>query len=480
MSDPTVQNIAVAQGVDQAVLLTTAGLFDGRSKHRSSDAGPLTSVGGLSLFLRAVLTLQRSGMKELLIVAGDEEKVLKESLRADGRVKIPVRWMPVREFPPDDYRTWEALGAEVRGACLVVGGRTLFSSELLEQLMEQVRAGEPAIVVSQVSDEQRAGVSTNPAVKARGSRAIALYERLPCSGEAAGRRDSVAADLLVIPAPLLRTAGTIGTVTMTPPLRAILEHAISEGKVRTVTASEATTSWYQEVLDPVSVKSAELTLLNSHRGEHDGFVDKYFNRFFSKPLTRVFLKIGFSPNAITILSMLIGLVAAFSFAQGTYVAGIVGALLFQLSAIVDCCDGDVARLTFSESKLGADLDILGDNLVHMAVFGGIAWGLYVEQGANSFLPLALGACAILGNALSLWMVRRGESLRSQIARGNLKQSAQLDLILGNMANRDFTVLIIILAALGLLEVFLWLTAIGSQIFWIVMAWFTRPSLISRA
>ena len=394
-------------------------------------------------------------------------------------MKIPVRWMPAREFPPDDSRTWEALGSEVRGACLVVGGRTLFSSELVDHLREQVRTGEPAIVVNQDSDAKGSAVNTNPVVKVRGSRAIALYERLPGSGHTAGGDDSIVADLLVIPGRFLRTARTIGTVTMTPPLRAILEQAISEGKVRAVTASDATTSWYQEVRDPHSVKSAELALLNSRKREHEGFVDKYFNRFVSKPLTRLFLKVGLSANAVTILSLLIGLAAAIAFAQGSYAAGIVGALLFQFSAVVDCCDGDVARLTFSESRFGAELDIVGDNVVHMAIFGGIAWGLYVEQGANSPLPLVLGACAILGNTLSLWVVRRAMSLRNLGAVHSPTQCAQLDFVIGNMANRDFTVLALLLAVLGLLEVFLWLTAIGSQIFWIIMAWFTRPSSISR-
>ncbi len=47
MAEPTVQSIAVEQGIEQAVLLASAGLFDCRSRHRTGDPGPLTSVGGL-------------------------------------------------------------------------------------------------------------------------------------------------------------------------------------------------------------------------------------------------------------------------------------------------------------------------------------------------------------------------------------------------------------------------------------------------
>src|SRR6185369_17700842 len=105
--------------------------------------------------------------------------------------------------------------------------------------------------------------------------------------------------------------------------------------------------------------------------------------------TRIFLAAGFSPNVITIVDSLIGLAAAAGFGVGTYSAGIIAALLFQLAAIIDCCDGEVARLTFTESPFGAWLDIALDNVVHMAIFGGIALGAY-QQSAGSddaWIPL---------------------------------------------------------------------------------------------
>ncbi|MGH7168625.1 MAG: hypothetical protein ACREII_08845, partial [Nitrospiraceae bacterium] len=48
----------------------------------------------------------------------------------------------------------------------------------------------------------------------------------------------------------------------------------------------------------------------------DGFVDRYFNRKVSASLTPLFLRTGLSPNAITVLSMVIGLLAAASFGVG--------------------------------------------------------------------------------------------------------------------------------------------------------------------
>lgn len=218
------------------------------------------------------------------------------------------------------------------------------------------------------------------------------------------------------------------------------------------------------------------------KGDLDGFVDRYFNRKVSALLTRLFLRTGFSPNAITVLSLLIGLVAAGSFALGSYVAGIIGSLLFQLSAVVDCCDGEVARLTNRQSRFGEQLDIAADNVVHMAIFAGVAWGLFLQQepASGSWLPLALGAAAVLGNGLSFWLVNRAKSLRDRQAWADPTQAARSDFILKNMTSRDFSVVLLIFALVGKLEWFLWLAAVGSNVFWMIMAWVTRPSAIVRA
>ncbi len=214
----------------------------------------------------------------------------------------------------------------------------------------------------------------------------------------------------------------------------------------------------------------------------DGFVDRHFNRKISGPLTRLFLHLGLSPNTITILSLLIGLAAAGSFALGTYVAGIVGGLLFQLSAIVDCCDGEVARLTNRQSPFGAQLDIAADNVVHMAIFAGIAWGLFLHtgSGSGSWLPLALGGAAVLGNGFSFWMVSRAKARRDRQAWADPIQAARTEFLLKNVASRDFSVVVLLFALLDGLPWFLWLVAIGINVFWIITAWVSRPAMTARA
>ena len=186
------------------------------------------------------------------------------------------------------------------------------------------------------------------------------------------------------------------------------------------------------------------------------------------------MKLGFSPNAITFLSMVIGLMGAACFAMGSYRWGLMGALLFQLAVIIDCCDGEVARLTFAESRLGQKFDLLSDNLVHMAVFAGIAWGAYQESPVPSgYLPLLLGAIAVVSTGFALWCVNRVKSLKANALHWRRLRQAyrtRFDFILERVANRDFSIVVMAFACFGVLPWFLWLVAAGTSFFAVMMAW----------
>jgi 1L-myo-inositol 1-phosphate cytidylyltransferase / CDP-L-myo-inositol myo-inositolphosphotransferase len=287
---------------------------------------------------------------------------------------------------------------------------------------------------------------------------------------------------MVLPASELIAAGRLAAESEMVPMTRWLERAAVDGRVRLLSgAIDDPSRWYQPVLTQADVREAERRLYSSLKGEFEGFVDRHFNRKLSRWFTRVFIGVGWSPNAITILATAVGLLAAGGFAFGTYVASVGAALLFQLAAVIDCSDGEVARLTFTESPFGAWLDIALDNVVHMAIFGGIAIGAY-QQAAGSdhaWLPLVLGAAAILGNALSFLLVNRAQKIKTASEWKTPLHAAWSDFMLKNVASRDFSVVVLLFALLGKLEAFLWLAALGSLAFAGVMVWITRPAALAN-
>ncbi len=106
----------------------------------------------------------------------------------------------------------------------------------------------------------------------------------------------------------------------------------------------------------------------------DGFYSTFVVRRLSRRLTPLALRWGLRPNPITIASLVIGLAAAGAFATGERIGLVAGALLLQLSLVVDCVDGEVARYTRAFSSLGAWLDASTDRVKEYACYAGLAYG----------------------------------------------------------------------------------------------------------
>jgi phosphatidylglycerophosphate synthase len=203
-------------------------------------------------------------------------------------------------------------------------------------------------------------------------------------------------------------------------------------------------------------------LLNNCGLNNDSFMDKTITRFFSRQLTKFFLKTPLSPNMITILSLFIGLTSAAFFFQGTYEKSIIGAGFLLLSAWIDCTDGEVARLKFLESKIGGKLDILCDNLVHFSVFFSIGIGLYHSTGNSIFKYF--GLLAVFGSLISFLLLSASIIDEKGKAGMDIPSPKMEKTLTNNLANRDFIYFLFLMAIIGRVDFFICITAIGSNLF----------------
>lgn len=141
----------------------------------------------------------------------------------------------------------------------------------------------------------------------------------------------------------------------------------------------------QAVKNQISQLNIEKLRLSMANRANDGFFSVFFLRKFSKILTWVAIKIGATPNQVTIVSFLIGLYSAYSFSRGEFLHTLLGAVLLQVSIIVDCVDGELARYTRKFSKLGAWLDAVTDRVKEYLVYLGLAYGA-AKSGENLWIP----------------------------------------------------------------------------------------------
>jgi phosphatidylglycerophosphate synthase len=228
--------------------------------------------------------------------------------------------------------------------------------------------------------------------------------------------------------------------------------AMTPGDAEPVRAGKVATL----VTDATSAREAEYRLWASLTSSADGIVDRFLYRPLGRYLSKILIRTPFSPNQVSIVSTLVGILSGWFFAGGYFISG---ALLLQLSAIIDCVDGDLARVLYRESRLGKWLDLVGDQFVHVAVFAGIGFGLSWRYPASP--ALALGISAVVGTIISFVVIVR------LMQRKKGARSSSVEKLIDATTNRDFSLLVLLLALAGRLDLFLWMAGIGVHLFWII-------------
>jgi CDP-L-myo-inositol myo-inositolphosphotransferase len=342
------------------VLATQANPMAVASKGHKQFLGEVR-VGGVSLLKRALLTLERQGLRRYTVVVADS--AVRDNLAGDPQIAaLDVHWVINDERPEDDGYSVLLAGAEVVGDFIVVPADRVFEPKIAKQLLQRSHRG----VMVAVSDNGDTGLFS-------GGRALL-------------------SDLLV---------------------REAKAEPMDMGSVMTdlVAADELTTldvgaAYCQPIRDKQSLKKADSLLLNALRKPVDGIVARYVNRNFSLAVTRLIRNTPIRPNHITGVSLGIAFLGAYASAQatpGSYWWLIVGAFLWQLASMMDGVDGELARLKFSGSKLGEWLDTLSDDIGRLVFFIGAGIGTSAVFGSSVWLVvLALAVTTQLGLSLPLY------------------------------------------------------------------------------
>lgn len=109
-----------------------------------------------------------------------------------------------------------------------------------------------------------------------------------------------------------------------------------------------------------------------------------------------------TPNQVTFLSFFVaaGAGAMFALLPG-HLWLVLAAILFELSFVLDCADGQLARVRGTSSPLGHLLDFLMDEIKAMLLFGCITFRLWYFSDQDYYLIIGLGALFCLASGLSL-------------------------------------------------------------------------------
>lgn len=157
---------------------------------------------------------------------------------------------------------------------------------------------------------------------------------------------------------------------------------------RTMPEQPPALSWC-EINGLHDVPVAEQLLLSQLVKKADGIVSRHINRKISLAITGKIVHTSITPNQVTIVVLLIGILSGPAIVTlGGYPGLVIGSLLYYLAAILDGCDGELARLKFQGSASGAWLDTVVDDTVGLSFLLGLYSQLYTQESAWGAIGLA--------------------------------------------------------------------------------------------
>lgn len=137
-------------------------------------------------------------------------------------------------------------------------------------------------------------------------------------------------------------------------------------------------------------------------------VSSLFHRPVSIYFTKLFLMVGISPNAVTLISYLFAIATGVLFIFGNYWYTLIGIAVYQLFLILDGSDGDMSRYLYGVNKnpRGGFLEDMGHSIIQPFIIICISFGVYNNTNSllvgslfnNSMLMLILG---YIGSSLYL-------------------------------------------------------------------------------
>lgn len=130
--------------------------------------------------------------------------------------------------------------------------------------------------------------------------------------------------------------------------------------------------------------------------ETENFLDRWFYRPIGFRIARALRHTGITPNMVTILSIFVGAAAGPLFFYNSLWLNLLGALALVLANILDCVDGQLARLTGIKSKIGRILDGLAGDIWFLLIYLFLAFRLNAQYDTRLFfIPAVLSALSHL-------------------------------------------------------------------------------------
>ncbi|MDA2918430.1 CDP-alcohol phosphatidyltransferase family protein [Desulfobacterota bacterium AH_259_B03_O07] len=322
--------------MDHAILVAAGTGLDGEDL---SSFGNIV-FGSVPQVKRLIITAQRAGIKRFSIITDTLDSPLKDLLINDKRIDSEIEW--------------HKLGKPVKfesSPSLVLQSNLVTTPVALSEFMKcSVKNDEILLLVDRSQDAGlKADNGSIEDIYLGGGRAVGAFI-------ASGR--------------LLEKS-----IMNSMSLDTWAQELVGGGKLKFTEFSNG--YWMRITSDPTSPKKAE-RLIISHVGKTlTGWISRNINSKISLRVSRYLIRTPLTPNMISVLTNMIGVLSGPFYAIGHPVWG---AICLQIATVLDRCDGEVARIKLMETKRGQWVDTISDQLTILSFVVGVTIGYYGVAG----------------------------------------------------------------------------------------------------
>jgi len=336
--------------MDQAIIFADGVGIDGVDLKSFS----YTSIVGVPQLNRLAIVAQRAGISKITIVIDEIENPAVKTLERDKRIDSEINWHisgTTLELTSNPYLVLQSN--------LVITPQNL--SKLLEYGKNNSLENDGLLILIDESE--------GPSVKINGSY---IEEGFLRCGKAVGAFICNGKDL---EASINKSVG----------LKDYTDKNINLGKSKYLNISGEGYWFHLSPCVESSIK-AERMLFSNVGKTATGWISRNINSRFSLPTSRILAKTPLTPNMISILINIIGILSGPFLILGHPV---IGSLFLYIATIFDRCDGEVARVKLMETRRGQWVDTISDQFTVFSFFVGVSVGYYLIS--DSIWPLVLGA-----------------------------------------------------------------------------------------
>jgi len=220
----------------------------------------------------------------------------------------------------------------------------------------------------------------------------------------------------------------------------VMQELIQEQKLYFIEV--AAESWL-DIDTKKDFSNAKDFLLNfSSSKTNDGLISTYLNRRISNWITSKIVDYPITPNQISVVAFLISVIASLIIVKQGYLFLVLGALLAQLSSILDGCDGEVARLKLLSSKYGGWFDQVLDRYSDLFIITGLTFHTYLLH--ETLAVFIIGFIAVGGKIILSYTAYVYDSVISKHNNFRMGRDITIFIILvGAIMNIPYITLVIL-------------------------------------